>query len=82
MPMMAATMGIRFVGTPNRQGQVIVTPQSPAPAGYRPAGPQPLNGAAFRDFLQAKAGIGSDGSRGFYAGSLVNFINGQGVVRR
>jgi hypothetical protein len=74
--------GVRFVGTPRGSRGVTVTPSSRPPAGYRAAGSQPVNGTTFRNFVQAKAGIGSDRSHGFYTGGYRDFVAGRGVITK
>lgn len=44
------------------------------PPGYRAAGPQPINGASFRSYLE---GV----SAGRYFAGYDNFVRGHGLVR-
>ncbi|MFO0729091.1 MAG: hypothetical protein U1E65_35250 [Myxococcota bacterium] len=45
------------------------------PPGYQAAGPQPVNGASFRNYLE---GV----SAGRYFAGYSNFVRGHGVIKR
>jgi hypothetical protein len=69
--------GGTFVSTqPINARSAIMPGQTYAPPpGYRAAGPQPVNGATFRNYLQAVAG-------GRYFAGFDAYVGGTGVIKR